>query len=55
MFYINMGGHEKEMIDGEVCFGKVEEGRDVLDEIARNSGQFAMVGIKSVEALKETA
>ena len=50
-----MGGDEREMIDGEVCFGKVEQGREVLDEIALNKSQFTMVGIKSVEALKSKA
>ena len=54
MFYINMGEEERETIDGDVCFGRVEEGREVLDEIARNKGLFSMVAIQSVEALNET-
>ncbi len=54
MFYINMGEEEREVIDGDICFGKVEEGRDVLDAIVRNKGLFSMVGIQSVEAINET-
>lgn len=54
MFYINMGDEDRETIDGDVCFGRVEEGREVLDEIAGNKGLFSMVGIQSVEAINET-
>jgi cyclophilin family peptidyl-prolyl cis-trans isomerase len=55
MFYINMGGgEEREVIDGDICFGKVVEGRDVLDAIVRNKGLFSMVGIQSVEAINES-
>ncbi len=54
MFYINMGGEEREVVEGDICFGKVVEGRDVLDAIVRNKGLFSMVGIQSVEAINES-